>query len=80
MEPLDVLQSYRCPRYLEYPSVPLYKDQVIGFLTQAVAPFYGAEQTPVTAAMINEAVNAISVLYSAIAKPTERASIDVATA
>ena len=56
MEPLDVLQSYRCPRYLEYPSVPLYKDQVIGFLTQAVAPFYGAEQTPVTAAMINNYV------------------------
>ena len=56
MEPLEVLQSYHCPRYLEYPSVPLYKDQVIGFLSQAVAPFYGAEQTPVTAAMINNYV------------------------
>ena len=56
MEPLEVLQSYHCPRYLEYPSVPLYKDQVMGFLSQAVAPFYGAEQTTVTAAMINNYV------------------------
>lgn len=52
----EALFGYRCPTYSEYPSVPLYKDQVIGFLTNAVAPLYGAEQTPVTAAMINNYV------------------------
>lgn len=56
MDALQKLGEYRCPRYSEYPVIPLYKDQVITFLTQAVAPFYAAEQTPVTSAMINNYV------------------------
>lgn len=56
MNALQKLGEYRCPRYSEYPVIPLYKDQVITFLTQAVAPFYNTEQTPVTSAMINNYV------------------------
>lgn len=56
MHPLESLTTYRCPRYEDFPAIPLYKDQVVSFLTQAVAPFYSGEQTPVTAAMINNYV------------------------
>lgn len=56
MNQLELLTAYRCPRYEDFPAIPLYKDQVVSFLTQAVAPFYDGEQTPVTAAMINNYV------------------------
>ena len=56
MNQLELLTAYRCPRYEDFPAIPLYKDQVVSFLTQAVAPFYDGEQAPVTAAMINNYV------------------------
>lgn len=56
MDPLELLTSYRCPRYEDFPAIPLYKDQVVSFLNQAVRPFYEQDQTPVTAAMINNYV------------------------
>lgn len=56
MESVSQLSLYRCPRYEEFPVVPLYKDQVVTFLTQAVAPFYQDSPAPVTAAMINNYV------------------------
>lgn len=56
MDRLELLTQYRCPRYEDFPAIPLYKDQVVSFLNQAVAPFYDEEQAPVTAAMINNYV------------------------
>lgn len=56
MDRFQWLNEYRCPRYEDFPAIPLYKDQVVSFLTQAVAPFYEQEQPPVTAAMINNYV------------------------
>ena len=56
MNQLELLTAYRCPRYEDFPAIPLYKDQVVSFLTHAVAPFYDGEQAPVTAAMINNYV------------------------
>lgn len=56
MDQLELLTEYRCPRYEDFPAIPLYKDQVVSFLSQAVEPFYEQEQTPVTAAMINNYV------------------------
>lgn len=56
MNRFELLAQYRCPRYEDYPAIPLYKDQVVSFLSQAVAPFYDGEQPPVTAAMINNYV------------------------
>lgn len=50
------LTEYRCPEYHQFPAIPLYKDQVISFLTQHIAPFYPGLSAPVTAAMINNYV------------------------
>lgn len=56
MDRFQWLNEYHCPRYEDFPAIPLYKDQVVSFLTQAVAPFYEQEQPSVTAAMINNYV------------------------
>lgn len=56
MDGLHQLTEYRCPRFQDYPAIPLYKDQVVAFLTQAVAPFYQGAPAPVTASMINNYV------------------------
>lgn len=56
MESIVRLSEYRCPRYQDFPSIPLYKDQVVSFLTEAVAPFYQGISAPVTASMINNYV------------------------
>ena len=55
MTQLESLAAYRCPAYESYPSIPLYKDQVLAFLNQALAPLTG-EETAVTSAMINNYV------------------------
>lgn len=56
MDQLQTLTCYHCPRYEDIPAIPLYKDQVVSFLTQAVAPFYPQDAAPVTASMINNYV------------------------
>ncbi|MBQ9166134.1 MAG: DUF1836 domain-containing protein [Oscillospiraceae bacterium] len=56
MESITRLSEYRCPRYQDFPSIPLYKDQVVSFLTQTVTPFYQGVSAPVTASMINNYV------------------------
>ena len=56
MDQLDLLRSYRCPDYEAFPSVPLYKDQVLVFLNQCLAPLWPEGETPLTSAMINNYV------------------------
>lgn len=45
-----------CPDYADFPAIPLYKDQVVSFLSEALAPFDGGEEMAVTAARINNYV------------------------
>lgn len=54
---LRALQEYHCPRYEEFPSIPLYSDQVVDLLSRYTAPFFpaGVEQA-LTPAMINNYV------------------------
>lgn len=56
MTQLEQLTGYRCPAYAAYPSIPLYRDQVLGFLNEVLAPLWGPGETPVTASMINNYV------------------------
>ena len=44
-----------CPAYSDFPAIPLYRDQVLGFLNQALSPLLG-EAEPLTTAMINNYV------------------------
>ena len=54
---IQEILAYRCPRYDELPSIPLYSDQVIDALNQYAAPFLpSGEERIITAAMINNYV------------------------
>jgi len=54
---IQEILAYRCPRYDELPSIPLYSDQVIDALNQYAAPFLPAgDEHFITAAMINNYV------------------------
>lgn len=54
---LHEILSYRCPRYEELPTIPLYSDQVIEALNRYTAPFFPPkEEQAITAAMINNYV------------------------
>ncbi|MCD7735260.1 MAG: DUF1836 domain-containing protein [Clostridiales bacterium] len=71
MNSLEQLVSYRCPPFSEYPAIPLYMDQVISLLTQAVNPFYPDTEAPVTASMINNYVK-LKVLPAPVQKKYSR--------
>ncbi|MCD8381462.1 MAG: DUF1836 domain-containing protein [Clostridiales bacterium] len=71
MNPLEQLVSYRCPPFSEYPAIPLYMDQVISLLNQAVCPFYPDSNAPVTASMINNYVK-LKVLPAPVQKKYSR--------
>lgn len=55
MQTLEQLSAYRCPAFGDYPSIPLYRDQVLAFLNQALSPLWDGEEV-VTASMINNYV------------------------
>ena len=49
--------EYRCPRYEQFPAIPLYRDQVIDALNFYMAPFLSSEEDQaITASMINNYV------------------------
>ena len=51
------IMSYRIPRYEEFPSLELYKDQIILLLSKNFAPFVYDEEEPIlTSSMINNYV------------------------
>ena len=51
------LMSYHIPRYEEFPSLELYKDQIILVLSKNFAPFVYNEEEPIlTSSMINNYV------------------------
>lgn len=51
------LMSYHVPRYEEFPSLELYKDQIILVLSKNFAPFVYNEEEPIlTSSMINNYV------------------------
>ncbi|MDL2235614.1 DUF1836 domain-containing protein [Christensenellaceae bacterium OttesenSCG-928-L17] len=53
---IDAAQGYRCPRYAELPAIPLYMDQVMLVLEEALQPFAEGEERVVTPTMINNYV------------------------
>jgi len=56
-EILMEILSYRCPRYDELPTIPLYSDQVIDLLNQYVSPFLPPDSdAAITPTMINNYV------------------------
>ena len=53
----EAMLAYRCPRYEEFPKIPLYRDQVLDCLNGWLQPLCAwPDQVPVTAAMINNYV------------------------
>ena len=48
--------DYRCPRYEQFPSIPLYNDQVVELLNHYTAPLRTGTEYAITAAMINNYV------------------------
>ena len=48
--------AYRCPRYDEFPSIPLYSDQVVEALNRYTAALRSDGEPAITAAMINNYV------------------------
>lgn len=70
MESLDRFTGYRCPAYGAFPSIPLYRDQVLGFLNEALSPLLGEEE-PLTTAMINNYVK-LKVLSAPVHKKYSR--------
>lgn len=53
----EEMLAYRCPRYQEFPKIPLYRDQVLDCLNGWLQPLCAwPDQVPVTAAMINNYV------------------------
>ncbi|MBQ3089722.1 MAG: DUF1836 domain-containing protein [Oscillospiraceae bacterium] len=74
MKAIEVLRAYRCPGYQDYPAISLYKDQVVTFLNEAVAPFYPGESSPVTAAMINNYVK-LKVISPPVRKKYDREQV-----
>lgn len=48
--------EYRCPRYEQFPSIPLYNDQVVELLNHYTAPLRTGTEYAITAAMINNYV------------------------
>lgn len=49
-------EGFRCPRWAELPSLPLYMDQVMLVLADAVGPFAVAGEKMVTSSMVNNYV------------------------
>ena len=51
---VEEILDYRCPRYEQFPSVPLYSDQVVDALNRYTATFYSdSGEQAITATMIN---------------------------
>ena len=48
--------EYRCPRYEQFPAIPLYNDQVVELLNHYTAPLRTGTEHAITAAMINNYV------------------------
>ena len=48
--------DYRCPRYEQFPAIPLYNDQVVELLNHHTAPLRTGTEYAITAAMINNYV------------------------
>lgn len=53
MNQFELLAQYRCPRFGELPSIPLYKDQVLEELNRVLQPLRCGE---ITATMVNNYV------------------------
>ena len=54
---VEEILDYRCPRYEQFPSVPLYSDQVVDALNRYTATFYSdSGEQAITATMINNYV------------------------
>ena len=56
MEPTAALHSFHCPRWAELPSIPLYMDQVMIVLEDAIGLFADGEEKVLTSTMINNYV------------------------
>ena len=50
------IKSFRCPRWEQLPTLPLYMDQVILVLQDAVEPFFDEKERVLTASMVNNYV------------------------
>lgn len=50
------MKNFSCPRWVQLPSLPLYMDQVILVLRDAVGPFAKEKEKVLTAAMVNNYV------------------------
>ena len=54
----EQIEAFTFPRWQELPEIDLYMDQVVGYLSQKLAVFYGADddRRSITATMINNYV------------------------
>ena len=55
MDAQHIFPASPCPAYTDFPAIPLYRDQVLSFLNQALSPLLG-EAEPLSTAMINNYV------------------------
>lgn len=55
---LKVLEGFGLPAYKELPSVPLYMEQVVGYINEALKPLCTSDQQVLTSFMVNNYVKA----------------------